>query len=61
MKSAHSRRFAQLIAERRQQLIEYLIQNPFERTAGHISGFDEALLISEQADRELSGDTDGHR
>lgn len=61
IKSQHSRRLAQLLAERRQQLLEGLValaqpHDGYLVTAGKVQGLDEAIQISEQVDRELSGE-----
>ena len=56
MKSAHSRIFEQLLAERRHYLVEALIGTPDHGCAGMIRGLDEALQLSREADVKLSGD-----
>jgi len=58
--SQHSRRLAQLVAERRKQLLEgFVLAQPHDVylvAAGKVQGLDEAMQLSEQVDRELSGE-----
>lgn len=56
IKSQHSRLLEQLMAERRQALLESLVVNLDPLTVGMIRGLDEAKGLSEEADRKLSGE-----
>ncbi len=62
IRSVHSRVFTQLVAARRQTLVEAITSGScdFERTywklLGEIQGLDDALKLSEQTDFKLSGD-----
>lgn len=59
IKSQHSRTFERLIEKQRQVLIDSLIasgQLQHDNIVGRITGLDDALRISEQADYEISGD-----
>jgi hypothetical protein len=57
IKSEHSRTFERLVAQRRQEVIESIIAgNLLAELIGHIRGFDEAIKLSEQADRLLNGE-----
>lgn len=59
-KSAHSRVLEQLIAERRQTLLEAsangLPKNVYYMNCGKVQGLDEALQFSAEADFKLSGE-----
>jgi hypothetical protein len=47
------------VLQRRQECIDALINGSLsEQLVGHVRGFDEALKISEQADRLLNGEDD---
>jgi hypothetical protein len=54
--SPHSRVLAKLIADRRQVLLETLVNNIDPMLAGTIRGLDEALRLSEEADFKLNGE-----
>ena len=56
IRSAHARVFEQLIRDYRATLLESLVGFLSERVAGKIEGLDEALRISEEADRKLNGE-----
>lgn len=58
IKSDHSRTFERLVAERRKDIIDALISggNCSDVFIGQIRGLDEALRLSEQADRLLNGE-----
>lgn len=60
VKTQHSRIFEELMAEHRQQLLDSLItgtsRDNYDLTIGKIRGYDDAIRISEEADRKLSGD-----
>lgn len=60
IKSRHSRAFEQLVAERRQALLEALAaghpENAYWAFVGQVRGLDEALLLSEAADFKLNGE-----
>lgn len=62
IRSQHSRIFERLIADRRELLIEALVEGhpgdhaAYRQIVGQIQGLSDALKISEQADFELSGD-----
>jgi hypothetical protein len=59
IKSEHSRTFERLVAQRRQECIDALIAgNLSEQLIGHVRGFDEALKLSEQADRLINGESE---
>jgi hypothetical protein len=60
IKSEHSRTFERLVAERRQNIIDALISggNCSDMFIGQVRGLDEALKISEQADRLLNGENE---
>jgi hypothetical protein len=58
-KSAHSRLLEQLIRERRTVLMESMVTVPdghLADIAATIRGLDEAIKISEEADRKVSGE-----
>lgn len=59
-KSAHARVLEQLIAERRQLLLEALANGLtseiYYMTCGKVQGLDEALQLSAEADFKLSGE-----
>jgi hypothetical protein len=62
IKSDHSRTLERLVATRRQQIIEAMITggNVSDVFIGQVRGLDEAVVLSEQADRILNGeDNDG--
>jgi hypothetical protein len=54
-RSAHARLLGELIAKRRKECLESLVQYPVERTAGMIDAFDEIEALSMEADLKLSG------
>jgi hypothetical protein len=60
IKSQHSRIFEQLVAARRQELLEALAtgldNNTYWRFVGQVQGLDDVLKYSEEADFKLSGD-----
>lgn len=59
IRSRHSGRFAELLAARRQELLEALAagadHESYLRLVGQVRGLDEATRLSDQADFELSG------
>ena len=54
--SHHSRVLRQLVAERRHELLESLVNILDPMVVGRIRGLDEALALSDQADFKLSGE-----
>jgi len=60
IKSRYSKRFAELVEERKQQLIDALCagldHETYVRNVGQLWGLNEAVALSEQVDREMSGD-----
>lgn len=56
IKSHQSRVFEQLVAKHRQELLESLVNYLDPMVVGRIRGLDEALLLSEKADYQLSGE-----
>lgn len=60
VRSHHARVLAQLIAERRQLVLEALAtgmpQQNYWQSVGQIQGLDDALKMSEEADYKLTGD-----
>lgn len=60
IKSPHSRVLEQLIAHRRQKLVESILagvpENYYREFIGEVRGLDAALKLSEEADYKLSGD-----
>lgn len=60
IKSQHSKTLERLIMERRDQLLQAICagvdQQTYLQHVGEIRGLDVTLALSEQADRELSGD-----
>ncbi len=60
IQSDHSRTLERLVLERRKDIIEAMIKggNVSDVFIGLVRGLDEALRISEQADRLLNGEND---
>ena len=60
IKSQHSRRLEQLVAEHRLQMVNAMLAGVVEwqyrELVGVVRGLDDAVRLSEQADRELSGE-----
>jgi hypothetical protein len=56
IRSQHSRLFEELLAERRQALLESLVLSLDPMSVGMIRGLDEARKLSEEADFKLSGE-----
>lgn len=55
IESRHNRVFKELVAARRQQLLEALVSTPDPRIAGLVQGLDEAVKIADEADYKLNG------